>query len=593
MIPHKTNLGIETQQNQIAFLLKMTDLEDHAASRAEDYVSRRDILFQNSGTADKMLELLKHAVLPDNVYQIQYLDTAYQNFTKKESVQFSLKDLFNEGWLIACQGEWLFNIKFKSSYEKIEHLPTEKETQVLSFLKELSQLPYRSQLWLRAPDDAECKGTEGILKDINGEFFLDPYGTCWTQLGDAVFGKWWDEIIETEDPKTDQRDAQIEYWFSCWAVFSHCWTPDFYCSHTEELFEECLKKLERELENTSWEFIEKIFHRRVFLEFNPQGNIPYSQFMKDYPDNLTARILYLNEDTHFNLTDIPERLRRICQMCLRQYSNVNRKQRLRFRKCMQNPWTYLYFYSLTADLENIQFLTDCLGYPYLFVPAVLVIWNMIHDFIRKSQSIGEKFLEELDQNLFGILSHGLEWENEEEWLSAVQDTGWYLNEKSGWYCKTGNMRKTGMQKYLQCIHKDYLAWYEKNILPDEQMHKKILEYFYTEFEASSERNIVKAFAGYTVLAGMQQTQAGAEKLFGIYQKFLKRVQTEDTIISVLPWSFWLEKSWIFMVRETASSKKQSETGRNIVWQLYPAERYPYRKCRIHQLFCGMCQNLYT
>ncbi len=556
MLFHRYNIEIENQQKQIIRLMQMANLENTKAFCEADYIGEREYIFDYGGMACKMLELLKNAVFPENSYQMQYLDRVYYEFGEKTPILFSKQELFDEGWLIACRGEWLFNISYKSFYESIDHLSSEKETQILSFLKELSKIPYHSQMRLRVSEQIKCEELEGVLTVKDGIAYIEPHGKYWLRYGNAIFGKWWDEIIETGLLDKGETYQQIERWFLCWNFFQRCSKPDCYCEHVGELFGICLKRLEEELENISWDLIEKIFRRKLYLENNQNGYRKYSDFMDDYPKTKIACILYIDNYLNFNLSEPPERLSQLYYLCLRQYGYVNIDYQIRFLKCIQNPWIYLNFAAFTAKIVNVECLIDCLEEPELYVVAAHAIWEKSYDIVTKIPSIGKKILEELDQNMFEIVDCKLGGENQEEWFSVVKDLSWYLNEQSSWYSKNTYMSKTGISIYMQHIHDDYMKWYVKNILYKNQLHNEVLKYFGDEFENCNERDIVKTFAGYAILLGMQCTEESSRKLFDALQKFLERVQVEDTLISVLSWSFWQEKFWIFMMRQVAENASE-------------------------------------
>lgn len=542
----------------IARLLKISSLGNLGTFYESDYIRERDILFENSGLADRMLKLLKRAELPENIYRMEYLDTIYQKFSSKDSMLFSLQEMFDEGWLIACSGEWTFNVSNQYLYEKVDHLLSEKETQIFSFLKELSGISYRSKRWFRISEQEDYKESADILEIRDDGIFLKPHGKPWSQFGNAILGKWWDEIFEMADSE-EEKNRQIERWFLCWEFLECCQKPDCFCEHVQELFEICLEKLEIGLNNISWNLMEKILRRRLYLEYNLAGKLRYDDLLQDFPDMLAARLLYIeSECSFFDLLKPFQRLSIFCQLCMRQYGRVDENMRMRLRQGVQNPLGYIYFYCLTGNTENIRFVIDCLGDAGLYMIAASVIWGMCYTLITEMPSIGEKILDELNQNLFHILEHGLEWRNREEWLFSIKDLTWYLNKKSIWYCKNENINKNGTQRYMQYICTAYLSWYRVNISNKASLHEDILEYFCGEFENSSERDVVGAFAQYTILLGMQNTEEKKEKLFETYQKFLKRVQIEDTLVSVLTWSFWLEGYWISMMREVASSKKECD-----------------------------------
>lgn len=559
MLFHRHNIEIENQQKQIIRLMQMADLENTQAFCEADYGGEREIIFDHSGMAFKMLELLKNSVVPENSYQMEYLDRVYYEFGEKAPILFSKQELFDEGWLIACRGEWLFNISYKSFYESIDHLSSEKETQILSFLKELSKIPYHSQMRLRVSEQVKGGELEGVLAVEDGMAYIEPHEKYWLRYGNAIFGRWWDEIIETEFGDVGGMHQQIDRWFLCWNFFQRCSKPDCYCEHVEELFEICLEKLEGELENISWDLIEKIFRRKLYLENNQNGHRKCSDFMEDYPQTKIACILYIDNYLNFNLSEPPKRLSQLYYLCLRQYRNVNTDYQIRFLKCIQNPWIYLNFTAFTAKtkIENAEFLIDCLDDPKLYVVAAHAIWEKSYDIVTKIPSIGEKILEELDQNMFEIVDCKLGGENQEEWISVVKDIIWYLNEQSSWYSKNTYMSKTNIRIYMQRIHDDCMKWYAKNIHYKNQLHNEVLKYFGGEFENCNERDIVKTFAGYAILLGMQCTEESNWKLFEVLQKFLKRVQIEDTLISVLSWSFWQEKFWIFMMRQVAENTRET------------------------------------
>lgn len=563
-----TNPGIETEQNRIAFLLKMADGNEPPDA---DDMHRRENLFASHDVAESMLLLLKNAEQKHAVYQMEYLRTAYEEFDKREQALFSLQDLFDEGWLVACLGEWDFNISYKSEYERIHQLSSEKDTQIVLFLKELSKLPYRSQLLLSVSLPEDCSVPEGILQrkdgesqdgeSKDGEAYLDPNGKLWLRFAEELFGKWWDELMEPENPADsaaeEQKKQQTEQWFVCWDAFYRCWTPDCYCEHVRELFETCLEKLEAEMKNMPWERMEHVIRRMAYLKYHPKGDMPYDTFMQDYPDTKMARTLYVNRHSCFELAQMPERLSRLYQLCLRQYDCADRTLRMRLLACMQNPWMYLHFYSYVSHSGNISFLTDCLSQAALYVPAANTIWQMCHTLVTKTPSVGEKFLEELNQNLFQIAKHGIEWENEAEWLSVTEELIWYLNEKSRWYFKEHALTRNSMQTYMQQIYAVWFEWYKEHLFPEQSLHQKILEHFQSGFENSGERDAAAAFAAYVSLLGMQRTEEAAIQMFEAYQRFFERICTEDTFASQLSWTFWLDDCWIFMMRDAASDRTQT------------------------------------
>lgn len=57
-----------------------------------------------------MVKLLKETCTVENPYTIHNLHRCYQQYQQeKDTVQFSIEDLVEEGWLISYLGEWRLN----------------------------------------------------------------------------------------------------------------------------------------------------------------------------------------------------------------------------------------------------------------------------------------------------------------------------------------------------------------------------------------------------------------------------------------------------------------------------------------------------
>lgn len=92
---NRYNMENMEQQAKIIRLLEMANSEKHYPSCEMDCIDKRDIIFNRSGLACRMLELLQTSIIPENVYQMKYLNMAYDKFEKKKSVLFSKQELFD------------------------------------------------------------------------------------------------------------------------------------------------------------------------------------------------------------------------------------------------------------------------------------------------------------------------------------------------------------------------------------------------------------------------------------------------------------------------------------------------------------------
>ena len=225
-------------------------------------------------TIIQMKELLKSVDKIDNPYSIQSLKIFYKKFMKeKTDILFTIEELFSEGWLIACLGQWRLNIGIRSDYEKVTSFQSEKEEQIFQFLMQLSKLPYKDGIRLKVSGE---QPQEGLTEWQDGKLVICNYGKLWEKYGEIALAYWWDELIEKkEDTAT---------WFLCWEVLHHCWSPDRFMEHVTEFYEVCLESLEKEKDKCTWDGIEKILRRKIYVEWESARQMEFEKIL-EFPRN--------------------------------------------------------------------------------------------------------------------------------------------------------------------------------------------------------------------------------------------------------------------------------------------------------------------
>ena len=261
------DLGMEETKRKLQNLLGMMAWKK--GMYEDQHIEERERLFQDSKQADRAFSLLKESRILDHFYRMESLRIRYSEYAEKNKIDFSFEELFEEGWLIECMGEWHFNISLKSHYMDIEPLPTERDEQILTFLKSLAVHPYEDGIWPVVPEGSDTEGLEGVAGFDSGITYLDPHGKYWERSGSVLLGRWWDEIMElaeSDEEGRKEKECQKEQWFVSWKSLHRCWRPDRYCEYTQELFGFCLEQLEKETEKLTWERLRHIIGRWLSVQ---------------------------------------------------------------------------------------------------------------------------------------------------------------------------------------------------------------------------------------------------------------------------------------------------------------------------------------
>lgn len=521
----------------------------------EQKPDKESITVVPDATIMQMKELLKSVKEIDNPYSMQTLETYYQDFSKdKGETAFSIEELFSEGWLVSCLGQWRLNIGMRSDYEKVTSFKSAKEEQIFQFLIRLSKLPYMDAIRLKVLGE---QPQEGLTEWQDGELVICNYGKLWEEYGEIALAYWWDELVEKEEDTTA--------WFLCWEMLQHCWSPDRYMKHAAEFYAACLESLEKEKDECTWDGIEKILRRKIYVERESARQMEFEQILEFPRNRLEWKRQYRHmTDTFWYLCEPYNLVVRRYYVCIGQYQNVDRSLRDRFIKCINTP--FLSIAHIFWDNEP-ELLTDCLGDADTFLFSAEKIWNMAQDFLAKNPYLKESIGKKIDSCLFEILENRLEWSSEEKWQDVLAQVTSFIFSESFY----GNKSKTRSADYMSDVCEDYRTWYKDAVLSMKKRNSMLLDYLQGEFGKNRGMTATKYFKMFITMAGLRQvsTKDDSERILNVYCEFVSRIPKEDMSVSQISWSFWQNDAWYAMFHSIADSEDMFEHFLNAL----PLERY--------------------
>ena len=510
------------------------------------------LLFGQENLLGWMLNLLKTAELPENLYGLPYLRRAYEEFMEGKTQKFECKDLFSEGWLIASVGEWAFNAPTRSAYAKRTCFSSQREEQVICFLKELGKLPYRDEWRIRATIDGKIP--EGLTGTDERGPFLDINGTCWKQWGRYVMGQWWDEIDRTEDPA--EADRQESRWFFCLRLLNLYDCPDKGMRHPESLFAACLKRLEREACPAEQGHV--ILQRRVYLETD--GSRPMAEVLTDLPEDTFDRIRYVRErgDMFWYLPSPYQGAEELFRICSGLYRKVSADLRKRFLDCLSLP----YLSRLMASCHEEELMMDCLEQPSLNLITADAIWQRMKEAGRSEEQLFDSLNESATRNMLEILGNHLDGGmDREEWqtvlcrLLSYAASEWPLHFK----------RFSTEQKRGIMVHRQLLDWCRRVVLPQPEIQEALLAGLEREFRKTiglpemgtsiGTRDGLQAtrlFLEYVSVFEMDE-QVDPARLLPVLRLFMDHVLAGGSLISLIGWQFWQRQVWKRMMTAVMDS----------------------------------------
>ena len=522
---------------------------------AEQKKDKESITVVPDTTIIQMKELLKSVDKLDNPYSMQSLKHLYKKFMKeKTDTLFSLEELFSEGWLVACLGQWGLNIEIRSAYEKVISFQSEKEEQIFQFLMQLSKLPYRDAIRLKVSGEYP---QEELTECQDGELVICNYGKLWEKYGEIALAYWWDELVEKKE------DTAI--WFLCWEILCHCWSPDKYMKHVTEFYTVCLESLEKEKDECTWADIEKILRRKIYVERESARQMQFEKILEFPRNRLEWKRQYRHmPDSLWYLCGPYDLIVRCYYICVRQYRNMGNEFRKRFIKCINTP--LLSFAHSFVEFES-ELIVDCLEEADTFLLGAEKIWSMTQEFVRKNPYLKDGVGKKINSCLFEILENRLEWYSEEKWQDVLGQVTSYIFSESFY----GSKSSTQSSEYMSDVCEDYLSWYKDVVLPMKQSHRRLLDYMQEEFNKNRGMTATRYFEMFITIAGLQQTASNdiSERILNVYCDFVGRVPKEDMLLSQISWSIWQSAAWYMMFHTLADSQDFLER----FLKALPIERY--------------------
>lgn len=502
-----------------------------------------------------MVKLLKSVKNIENPYSMQSLETYYRDFSKeKGETIFSIEELFSEGWLISRLGQWRLNIGMRSDYEKVTSFQSEREKQIFQFLIQLSKLPYMDAIKLKVSGE---QPKEGLTEWQDGELVICNYGELWNKYGEIALACWWDELVEKKE--------DTEIWFLCWEILQHCWSPDRYMKHVTEFYEVCLESLEKEKDECTWDVIERILRRKIYVERESARQKKFEEILEFPGNRLEWKRQYRHmTDTFWYLCEPYDLIARRYYVCVGQYQTVDRSLRRRFIKCINIPsMSVSHMFGDSAP----ELLADCLEVADTFLFSAEKIWNMAQDFLTNNTYLKESIEKEIDSCLFGILENGLEWSTEEKWQEVLAQVTDFLFTESFY----GNKSKTRSADYMSDVCEDYLIWYKDVVLSMKKRNSMLLDYLEGEFNKNRGMTATRYFKMFITMAGLEQvdTKDDSERILNVYSEFASRILKEDMSVSQISWSFWQNDAWYTMFHSIADSEAMLDR----FLKLLPLEQY--------------------
>ena len=114
------------------------------------------------------------------------------------------------------------------------------------------------------------------------------------------------------------------------------------------------------------------------------------------------------------------------------------------------------------------------------------------------------------------------------------------------------------------MYRIYIKWYVQVIVPQVNLHDRVLEHFKTSFEKNKNMEATKYFTQYVTLTDLDTKVNCGEQIFEIYSDFMRRAQSENLLLSQIDWSFWQSNTWILMMKWVVSSEERLNAFLNLL-----------------------------
>lgn len=556
-------------KKELINILELVDIQNKQYSDMINIIE----LYDKFSILKVLFTVINNSKYPNNPYEIEKLKEYYNTFFNEKNKLFTIDELFNEGWLIRCMDEWHQNaLKYK--LEKSSYFKNDKENQIFSFLKYLSVIPYNDFFKLQIVDidkllldissiDSSitlewlCK--EKVLEVVNGKYYIYDGSQLWNKYGDFILAYKW----KTIDEKDLTRKFNI--WFNYWRKMYDCAKPDDYIDNIEEIYKACLDKLEKEKATSNWILEEKIYRKKMYIEYEDLRKKKDIEF-DSLPENPVERISFfaIRVDSMFRIERPYYLAERLYYLCSRKYSNVSSELKKRFLACLKIPYVNIEYFQ---NVNNKEILIDCLEDADLFMESVVNIWSLLSNRYRKNKYIKEMWME-CDEKILELLTLKLSYNADIKWIKVVIQLFEYLNKKSRYYSK----EKTNEREYyITQTYERVLAWYNKEIIENESVNNLILKHFFNDFEKSKNTRSMNDFEILVTILSLQKDDKYYSKMFKTFISLTKRSESEKFLISTVNWKLFQNKVWIRILKKVCNNE---ESFKNLL-EILNVDNYKY------------------
>lgn len=536
-------------------LNKVLELIDIKNKQNSDMINIMD-LYDNISILKVLFAVIDNSRCPNNPYEIIKLEEFYYTFFKEENKLFTIEELFNEGWLIKCMDEWHQNaVRYK--LKNASYFKNDKEKQIFSFLKYLAGFPYEDSFRLEIVNidkllleisqidssiNLEWLCNESVLNVCDEKYYIDDGSQLWNKYGNLILAYRWKTIDEKELIK------KFHIWFSYWRKMRNCSRPYDYIDNVEELYIACLDKLETENAFSNWILEEKIYRKKIYIEYENLRKKEDIQF-DSLPKNPAERIDFFKRriNSMFRIERPYYLAEGLYHFCSRKYSNVPGKLKIRFLACLKIPYINIKYFQ---NANNKEILIDCLEDADLFMEGVVNIWNLLNDAYKMNKYVKEIW-RVCDNKILDLLTLKIIYHSDRDFIKVVIQLLEYLNKESRYYSKE---KTSECEYYMAQTYERVLDWYEKKIITNKTVNNLIIEYFFNEFKNSKNTKSMNDFEILVTLLKFQKDDKYYLKMFETFVSLIKRSENEDFLISTVNWSLFKNKVWIEILRKICNNE---------------------------------------
>lgn len=512
----------------------------------------QELLFAKISVFYLCSELLELAQMPENPYLLSSLECRYKQAKAEASklLDFPFEALFEEGWLIRSEEEWIWN-NSRYEYERMTSCSHGREEQILTFLKSLKEIPYKEAIYpeIDEKQDAfqmllqetgvtlEWLLEEKLVEKKGGSLYINSRSAPWEMYGERVLSHKYEAWNCGENPQ------QLQRWIQCCEFLGGCFCPEKYISEGAALYRYCLEHLERE--ESSWRQEETLVSKATQIEYNHLDET-YSFTVPAYGaerQNYIARHM----ERWCRLWDSTFRRTLYYSICVRNYQRMGREFQKRFRKILQKPCFEIQYFHL-LHWENERCTQECVEEPELFIPAVC---NLLHYIETNCRNKEEQRLYKMQilKPIWDICYNGVHQANSKAWILNLAELMVYLYEKGNCYRDVTYHRAPANSETEMLMV--LMQYYFQDISQMEPLDRTMIEYL-KEKLSQGNRHHGEKYLGLLLLLGKtveerEETEKRKRRFYhGLYEEllcWLSQAKECDMLPSTISWDFFQEPVW--------------------------------------------------